>query len=328
MPEITAKQGYDRLVAEPHQGDDWAFTSMQASTADGRGVQLALGWPWLVALLIPIETRIGALVDERSQGVRVGALPSSSLVPRPTLCIQCEDQRLLDVFLSLVDDIVAKVRDLEVSQVNREVEEVLDSWRRLLAAAGNPLPREVAMGLIGEFEVLGEMRSAPEAALRCWGGPRGEIHDFSLPGGSLEVKASSTMDGLTVEISSLDQLMPRDDVPLHLVVHHLRENRQAPSLDQRFDVLVGMGYPSQQLTQLCEGVGYVPGSDPEANRFQVLATRAWGVDDSFPGLRRSDLPQDRLVGVERVRYTLGLSSLLGQELSLHDALVNSDWETA
>jgi hypothetical protein len=170
--------------------------------------------------------------------------------------------------------------------------------------------REEIIGLIGELEILSIMgvRSAARA-LHAWTGPRRTVHDFVTGSAALEVKGTSAVDGATVSINGLDQLDPKEVGTLHLAVVHCQLDPAAESLDDRIRRLISAGFPRDELLVGVERTGYLfEAVSAHPTTYRVRSVRLWRVDDGFPGLRRSTMPESVLRGVTQVRYTLSLDS--------------------
>jgi hypothetical protein len=187
---------------------------------------------------------------------------------------------------------------------------VLDEWRALLKAAGQSVTRETVIGLVGELEVLKILAAHnPAGALDAWRGPTRSVHDFARDGAELEVKTTTSVDGNFISISNIDQLDPTAMASLHLVAVHAREDTSAPGLDERIDELIDLGVPRDALLTKAAAAGYMYGGGaPVEDRYRIRSVRAWVVGNSFPGLRRAELGEDRLRGVSKIRYELALDS--------------------
>lgn len=224
------------------------------------------------------------------------------------LDLTCTELPLSYVFERLCADVMDRLDGATAAVAT--VQSTLDDWRALFSGGAVELSRESLIGLIGELDVLAGLAChEPVAALESWVGPSGALHDFALGGTSLEVKSTSSQDGSKVTISSLDQLDPLTADTLYLAVVHLRAGTSAPSVDDRIRKLIDMGVPSYKLIQKVADYGHVFESGKNnAALFALQDIRYWLVTENFPGLRRSDLKESRLVGVERVKYDLSVDT--------------------
>jgi hypothetical protein len=213
------------------------------------------------------------------------------------------------VFERLCADVIDRLSGTTTAVAT--VKSTLDDWRALFRGDPKALSRESLIGLLGELEVLTNLaRQEPIAALESWVGPSKALHDFALNGTSLEVKATSSQDASRVTISSLDQLDPHSANLLYLAVVHLHEENAAPTIDDRLRALIDMGVPSYKLIQKVADYGHIFESGINNQALYALREiRYWQVTDAFPGLRRSDLSESRLAGVEHVKYDLLLASV-------------------
>jgi hypothetical protein len=260
-------------------------------------------------LLIPLAVN-SVDGDNASQGVTLGSRVLRVDFRDVTYAdLHCRIPSLALVFERLAEDVLKRLTVDDSAPVST-CRKVLDEWRALLKAAGQNVTRETVIGLVGELEVLRLLAAHnPPGALDAWQGPSKSVHDFARNGAELEVKTTTSVDGNFVSISNIDQLDPAVVTSLHFVVVHAREDRAAPSLDERIDELVGLGVPQEALLTKVATAGYMYGSRASVDdRFEVRSVRAWIVGNSFPGLRRTELGEARLRGVSKIRYELALDS--------------------
>lgn len=260
-------------------------------------------------LLIPVLDSDVA-EDQASQGAILGK--RELLVEGRTVIyadLHCKIPALDLVFERLLDDVLARLERDSAAPVE-VCRGALDDWRALLRTASEGISRETATGLVGELEVLRLLaRRSPAAALDVWRGPTRSVHDFVLGGSELEVKATASVEGDSVSVSNIDQLDPSLVGELHLVVVHLKANETAPTLDQRIDELMAMGFPRDELLARVQMAGYVyetaPGID---DRYATRSVRAWRVGQGFPGLRAGELPESSRKGISDIKYRMSLDA--------------------
>lgn len=223
--------------------------------------------------------------------------------------LHCQMPSLGLVFERLAGDVVGRLQ-IDSSKPVATCRQVLDEWRTLLKAAGGQVAREVIQGLAGELEVLRLLANIdPANALDYWTGPTGALHDFICGTSHIEVKSTASNDPNFVTISSLDQIDPVGTEGLYLAVIHVRGDPTAPSLDQKVDAIAAQGVPREDLLRKVALAGYVYESGQDNDfRFQVASTRFWKVGAKFPGLRRSDIGEQRMKGVSKVKFELALDS--------------------
>lgn len=274
--------------------------------ADGE-VLVALDVEGRKHLLIPYRMRVKDRVEGAlSFGSRVLGEPA-----RPHLDVVCTRAPLDSVFFAFCDHLLSSLD--ETTDAHVQVRWAVDAWKDLLRA-GAGLSPEVAVGLVGEFNVLAHLAAIdPVAAWEAWTGAENRLHDFTAAGADLEVKATTALDGGGVQIHGLDQLDPSDQRPLHLIVHRVIPDPSAATLDDRIDALVGLGLPKHDLLTVVVKLGhtYSAGQSADEHRYRIRSSQGWVVDEAFPGLRRSRMAPEVQVGVSRVRYTLAVDSLPG-----------------
>lgn len=275
----------------------------EVKSTDGE-VLVALDVDGARHLLIPYRMRTKGRVE--------GALSFRSRElgdpPRPHLDLVCTRRELDGIFAAFCEHVLSVLDDSTDAQVT--VRRAVDEWKDLLRA-GAGLSDEVAIGLIGELDILVKLAAKdPMAAWDSWTGHLGHVHDFTAVAAELEVKATSVRDSGGVQIHGLDQLDPGDR-PLYLLVHRMAPDPAAPTLDERLDHLVSMGVPRHELLTVVTKMGhtYASGQVQHEHRYCIRSTQAWAVGENSPGLRRSRLEAPILAGVSRVRYTLAVDAL-------------------
>ena len=316
------------LLAGERPGELTQLLTRPAEVAVDEGsVLLAVDNDALLHLLIPAgSARVPE--DHRSQGVKMTARKLSTDTGDVRYAdLVCDVPRLNRTFEQLVEDIVTRLRATPTNPLITIVK-ALDEWRALLRTALEGILRDEIVGLIGELEVLGLLAGHnPLAALEGWVGPSGATHDFAGGGTHIEVKTTSSVSGVAVRISNLDQLDSSTSDSLWLAVVHVVESENAPTLDQRLEALVTLGVPREELFARVTKLGYVPGaSEHIVSRFNVRSTRWWRVGDDFPGLRRSELPPKATLAIDRVQYDLILGALDEPASQETVAEVLADWK--
>lgn len=275
----------------------------------GRDVLAAIDAAGDKHLLIPLtaDTFDG---DNASQGVTLGSrLLRANFGDVTYADLHCRISSLAMVFERLAEDVLERLENDDSTPVST-CRRVLDEWRALLKAAGQGVTRETVIGLVGELEVLRLLAAHnPAGALDAWRGPTRSVHDFARNGTELEVKTTTSVDGNFISISNIDQLDPTAMASLHLVVVHAREDTSALGLDERIDGLIDLGVPRDALLTKAAKAGYTYGGGaPVEDQYRIRSVSAWAVGNSFPGLRRAELGEDRLRGVSKIRYELALDS--------------------
>ncbi len=262
-----------------------------------------------VHLLVPVGSG-DVPTDNRSRGViLIGQPLDTGGTDRLYADLVCVEPGLIRVFAEFCADVLERLPDLEDEYgAAGAIARMLDEWRELLRAAPAPELGPV-VGLVGELEVLERIaRVAPERALDLWGGSAGDVYDFQGSGDAIEVKTSTSHEGLFVEIHGPDQLDPPPDLSLYLHYVRVREDAAAPTLAERISGIVDLGVPWSELRRSLVERGLSTGGEWERRRYRVVETRTWEVDAGFPGVRRSGLAPSALNGVDRLTYRLDLAA--------------------
>lgn len=251
-------------------------------------------------------------VDRKSAALSLGSrVLDVDGVPVLFADLKCLDSRLSLVFERLVADVVTRIESGASPQ--NALPLVLNEWRDLFRSESSGPTVQQVVGLIGELNMLEWLSRSVgvEGALDAWWGPDGHIHDFySTEARAIEVKATRSLDGNRIHVSNAAQLDPLNLSDLHLVVFRLRQDRQAPTLDERIASLLGLGFPAAQLLVRIKHAGYVYETPVSFNtRFAVVSDKWWAVGDGFPGLREGRMTPLALQGVSNIKYELSLDSV-------------------
>lgn len=220
------------------------------------------------------------------------------------LDLLCNDELLAKPFEQLTGSIIDRIENKEAPHI--AIQEAIKDMKSLLKP-GRLLSQEIARGIFGELVVLSWLaeRNA-HFAVEAWRGPDGHVHDFSTQSRDLEVKASGS-DSHSVVISSLRQLDEVADTPLALVRLHVPAAPQGQNLEDMVEKVVTLGCNRADVVTKLEDAGFRLGIDSDDNRFVVTnEALAWQVGPLFPGLRSTDLPEERGEAIRQVKYTLDL----------------------
>ncbi len=280
-------------------------------------------------LLFPIGVGQEVPVDRKSSGVVLVDQDLSTPSGNQRFAdLVCTDPALSPVFAQLSFDIIERVSDRPGDPVSA-IAQALGDWRALLRGGAGPAAG--AIGLRGELEVLSQLVSEdPVAGLRTWQGPDGAVHDFASPDGtSLEVKTTTARDGYAVEVHGLDQIDPADAPLWIMLVRIAPDDRGGRSVHQMVQELLDAGTPRDRLLGNLSKLGY-DHTSPEGwtDPWAVTEQSLWMCGPASPGIRRSEMPPNRLLGVERVQYRLDLSALgaaqdVNTRLELWDRMVGA-----
>jgi hypothetical protein len=243
---------------------------------------------------------------------------------RWTLTLELQAPPLTDAFISLVSELAAKsaVATSE-SDALRVFLETLAEWQELLTARADRLSDGALRGLVAElwfgFE-SGAHGHPPEDVVRAWSGPLGGAQDFQFPtpGQRFEVK-SLRPSRTNVEISSEDQL-DGDNVKLAVVtmeqVATISEGITLPQLVTSIRTRLTDGADRSEFNRRFARLLVDPDDDWYSEQtFAVRRLQIFDVNESFPALRRSQLPN----AIDRTTYRIDVQHLA------HFIVLDSDY---
>lgn len=189
----------------------------------------------------------------------------------------------------------------------------LHIWQAFMAKHGSGGLSETAVtGLIGELIFLRD-ELAPRvglgAAVAMWAGPHGEPNDFALPGGFVEIKATTRQAPELIDISNADQL---DDSRGRILLGHVRLRLEGggTTLPQlAADVRQRLAGEAPQLFADFDGrllaAGYLAAHDDLYVRgYRHDRIDLFDVTGAFPRLTRSGLG----AGIRTCSYTIELAA--------------------
>lgn len=189
----------------------------------------------------------------------------------------------------------------------------LHIWQAFMARHGSGGLSDAAVtGLVGELSFLRDElapRVGLDAAVGMWAGPHGEPNDFALPGGFVEIKATTRQAPELIEISNADQL---DDSRGRILLGHVRlhlEGGGATLPQLVVDIRRRLVGEAPQLLADFDGrllaAGYLAAHDDLYVRgYRHDRIDLYDVTGAFPRLTRSGLGG----GIRTCRYSIELAA--------------------
>ena len=231
------------------------------------------------------------------------------------LVLTLENQVNSDLFHGLCETMISSLKTVDDHATALSVALAhIKRWKAFLAGKKSRLlSSEEIRGLYGELlflRYLYQGKLDQQSALEAWGGPEGEHQDFIFQNSAVEVKALSGRERSTVRISSEDQLEALCD-NLYLVIYRLSElpgSERALSLNglvHAIEAELNEAEAIEGFFQRLSAYGYVEMVEYDKPEFVVKAHRAFRVNDEFPRLIRSRLPD----GIVRLKYELELETI-------------------
>lgn len=229
------------------------------------------------------------------------------------LVLAVDRQVDLDLFHGLCSTLTGSLEPVEEPAAALAVAlQHIKRWKLFLAGrVAGLLSQEEVRGLYAELTTLRNVISARGEidGLAAWCGPDRTQQDFVFDDTAIEVKAISGQERNSVRISSEDQLESMTSSLFLSVVRLATGSDSGTSLNELV-ASIEQGLTEPDATDGFVGklasYGYVPMNEYDSPKFNVLETKFFLVDEPFPKLVRSTLPQ----GVARVSYDLEIEALI------------------
>lgn len=227
-----------------------------------------------------------------------------------TAKIICRDDRLNDVFLSLIGDVVAQLGERDSLDV---LLGSIAAWRRLLQIVDNGLSDMAAAGLYGELRFLERLvENCGPQLVDIWQISDNDVHDFIGSKIRVEVKTSSFQNRQSVTVHGLKQLDAVSGTNLTLAVAEIQRHGNGESIDAVVNRLLDIGVDIDTLSNKLESRGFVRGmssANTVEKTFDLQSWRFWQISSESPVISASGLGPVTSAAVADVSYSLNLSSL-------------------
>ncbi|MDO8290607.1 MAG: PD-(D/E)XK motif protein [Parvibaculum sp.] len=267
------------------------------------------------ACLFIIELEGDHAAEFRKNTVRINGIGVDlrTEIGQQRLVLTLEKQADRDLFEGLCRTLTGSLEHSANSTVSLAIALAhLKRWKTFMSGRSQHLSAEEVRGLFAELVFLLELlgrRRAP-SAVDSWMGPEKSHQDFIFGNTAVEVKSLSGAERSTVRISSEDQLESLND-RLFLRIYRLSDlpdSQVARSLNQ-IVLEVQRALDDAQAVEAFDrklvAYSYAPIPEYDQPSFVVSEIRTCRVNDGFPRLIRSQLPE----GIGRVGYDVKLESL-------------------
>lgn len=258
------------------------------------------------------------LRDNQSRGLTVTTreLVLYDNVPSRFLDIECKEVSGYSALDLIGGEIIDELSNSHKKTVDI-VKCVLGKWRRFWGQLPQQiLTKELQIGLFAELWFIHFWLFPYQgmASIFPWRGPWGSRHDFEWSDKSVEVKATTGINGRIFIINGVDQLEPPTNGPLYLFAMSLREESGAsytlPSLVKRIEALINED--ADALTRFESAlfqIGYSPVHEEEYLKLHLRVTEEllFSVKDNFPRITKQSFPANIPTGIERIEYSINLS---------------------
>lgn len=233
---------------------------------------------------------------------------------RWTLSFSLVDNVFKDIFVQFCDDIIESSATLgNTASGPKFICSRYNGWQQMLSAArGDLLSKSEIKGIIGEMFFIREYlfpKYGVEAVLRAWMGPKMADQDFVFENTWYEIKAT-TSDAEHVRISSVEQLdCPTEGTLAVLALDQTSEldgqSVTANSLYRNLLSIIDDDSLRMAFSSLLLRAGFYPRPEYDEYIYRPNGTRLYRVDETFPCLRRANLPNS----VANAVYTLTLAAV-------------------
>lgn len=224
------------------------------------------------------------------------------------------DDQYQDMFFHFCDDIVTSTRDIkDKAQGTEFICLRYIKWQEMLKKnSSGLLSFSEIKGLVGELVFLKEVlfdKYGKNVALQSWIGPDKADQDFVCPDSWYEVKA--TVSGAeTVKISSIEQLDTDNEGELVIVyldkTSYANPNRiTLNGIVDEIDKYLENGEQRRLFGDILIRQGYVHRNEYDEYGFVCTIINRYSVTQSFPALRKRDIP----TAIANSNYLLSLSAV-------------------
>lgn len=259
------------------------------------------------------------------RGFSVDATRHPSLPNLLLLALTRQQDARTDLFEAMAQDLISLLADALHEDEQTVADAVLArirAWQDFMSYPRTGiLTEDEEIGLHGELVVLEQLVAAlPDSAavVDMWQGPLRGLHDFMLPVGALEVKATTSVTGFRAQIGSLEQLDLSIRSPVFLAAVRLAASNAGQTLPQRVAQLRTLlimcgGQAGQNFSARLLRAGYVDAFADRYTRRLIASDLRWiEVSADFPLLTPASVPR----GVVSARYVIDLDMHLLPTTSL------------
>jgi hypothetical protein len=253
-----------------------------------------------------------------SRGFSVEATRHPTLPDLLLLALTRQQGARSDLFEAMAQDLIALLADALHDDEQTVADAVLArirAWQDFMSyQRAGILSEDEEIGLHGELIVLERLLAAlPDsvAVVDMWQGPLRGLHDFMLPVGALETKATTAAKGFRATIGSLEQLDLAIRSPIYLSAVRLAGSDAGSTLPQRVAQLRALltawsGEAAQSFSSRLLRAGYVDAFADRYTRRLIVSDLRWiEVSGDFPLLTAASVPR----GVVSARYVIDLDVL-------------------
>lgn len=226
------------------------------------------------------------------------------------------DDKFSTMFYKFCEDIIYSSAKLKKKQAIKFVANRWNAWRMMFKNdLNNILPDNVIQGLLGELLFLEKVmmpKYGVERSIKSWDGPLGNPKDFTIDETWYEVKTTTSGNSI-IKISSLEQLDSDKEGQLEIVRvdstnsendNAINLNMQVEKIRSKID---GIEILKEYMRRL-SSVHYCYEEYYNSVCFEYKTIEEYQVNDSFPRIKRSNLPN----AILKVQYDINIAELGGR----------------
>jgi len=271
-------------------------------------------------LLVLLNIGEKGMQDSRSRGLAVDtrelAIPGHEA--GTYLDITCNDTAGYEMFDLIGSELSGRLVSTN-NPTSEIVGRVLAKWRRFWGQSlQQMLSHEEQLGLFAELWFLLVWlipKIGQEESIIRWRGPYGARHDFEWLGGSIEVKATTSVRGRIHTINGVDQLLPPENGGLKFFSLRLREEAGAsntlPSIVNACRTQFEINQESLgQFEIALARANYSPAHEEEyvKLRLRIVEEGLYRVEENFPRITTNSFESGVPDGVERIDYEINIGN--------------------
>ena len=243
------------------------------------------------------------------------------------LMVNLTDLESMEVFYDFCIDLMSSAEEkTSEAEAFLSVYENLGRWHRLLRGERNSLSPIQVQGLFAEIVVLIEfIKVDPRLAIESWMGPFGSAQDFQFKNSAVEVKSTTGVDNLSVEISSEFQLDIGTYSNIYLLCLCLTLDKVAGRtlssvVSEVLELLDGMTDLVTSFLFHLRAAGVQKIGDYDDLSWSVNEQMIFEITEDFPRLEHSRIPQ----AISGVTYRLDLQDCSSWRRPLTDIIEGMD----
>jgi hypothetical protein len=261
------------------------------------------------ALGVAVPVARGTAVSESFAGATLQSRLGTVGEANDWLCFESTHARLRNEFAAVCAQFLHPGTDGSARRLL--VGEPCEWWKRWRQLLGNSSALRPSYSVLGELLVLERLVSV--GASPSWGGPDASSHDIRTASGSFEVKSTVMRYGSVVHIAGQYQLLRPAGEVLFLVHQRFEAGPNGDSVDEAALRLKARGFDFGELEMSLTKAGLEMGCSARKERYALLDSQRYIVDDSFPSITPASFVGGSLPkGVTSLSYEVDLDTLVGE----------------